>query len=137
MRNNDGSAYAKVDYSDGNSDEDDELYGFGLDDENGFGARDMERLNMLDKFRSNLVAGAGAALKSSNSAEDLISSNKVDVDEIERGQGIDTDYTPSKDIADGASDGVAGEDDEDSDNVTGAPQSSDDYRGSGLPGLRI
>lgn len=101
MRNTSSGMYDKVEY-----DEDDELYGFDMDDESvedhfiigcaifsirefvfidyietlfcfisrtisindltisydptqGFGERDMERLNMLDKFRSNLVAGAG------------------------------------------------------------------------------
>ena len=55
MRNNDGSAYEKVEYSDENSDEDDELYGFGLDDETGLGTKDMERLNMLGTLIHKLI----------------------------------------------------------------------------------
>lgn len=130
MRNNDGSAYEKVEYSDENSDEDDELYGFGLDDETGFGTKDMERLNMLDKFRSNLVAGAGAMLKKGGSTEDLMGSDDTNVDEIERGSGIISNEE-SKDII------ASGPDDANQEADIETSRHSDADGSSGLPGLRI
>ena len=141
MRNNDGSAYEKVEYSDENSDEDDELYGFGLDDETGFGAKDMERLNMLDKFRSNLVAGAGAVLKKGGSTDDLMGSNHddTDIDEAERGDAGVNDYEESKDVATtGNPDGTMNENNDVGEHISMETSGHSDTDGSsGLPGLRI
>ena len=130
MRNNDGSAYEKVEYSDENSDEDDELYGFGLDDETGFGTKDMERLNMLDKFRSNLVAGAGAMLKKGGSTEDLMGGDDTNIDEIERGSGI----IPNEESKDNT---ASDPDDANQEADIEASRHSDADGNSGLPGLRI
>ena len=60
MTENDGSYNELPDGDNPFSGDLDEMYGFEMDDDIGFGAKDRERLSMLDRYRNNLVAGASS-----------------------------------------------------------------------------
>lgn len=86
MRNASSTVYGNVEY-----DEDDELYGFDMDDDMDFGEKDMERLNMLDKFRSNLVAGADVVMGKNGADDDIDSRTPMHMTEDRSGEEYEGD----------------------------------------------